>query len=92
MNEELIKGLARLLSNPSVAGRRIVTWYDEDGENAEYLDDIKQTLSDDGITAEIVIFDDNPLFVRYHVLREVPEEHVVIYRATEQPAKKTINY
>ena len=32
MNEELIKGLARLLSNPSVAGRRIVTWYDEDGD------------------------------------------------------------
>ena len=88
MNEELIKGLARLLSNPSVAGRRIVTWYDEDGENAEYLDDIKQALSDDGITAEIVIFDDNPLFVRYHVLHEVPEEHVIIYRATEQPSKK----
>src|SRR5574344_2049826 len=85
MNQELVNGLAKLLHNPSIAGRRIVTWYDADGANAEYLDDIKQALQDDGIDVEIVIFDDNPLFVRYHVLDEVADSNVIIYRPTEQP-------
>lgn len=85
MNQEIVNGLANLLHNPSIAGRRIVTWYDADGANAEYLDDIKQALQDDGIDVEVVIFDDNPLFVRYHVLNEVRESNVVIYRPTEQP-------
>ena len=87
MNQELVNGLAKLLHNPSIAGRRIVTWYDADGANAEYLDDIKQALLDDGIDVEIVIFDDNPLFVRYHVLNEVRESNVIIYRPTEQPER-----
>ena len=60
MNQEIVNGLAKLLHNPSIAGRRIVTWYDADGANTEYLDDIKQALSDDGIDVEIVVFDDNP--------------------------------
>lgn len=84
MNEELVNGLRKLLDTPSVAGRRIVTWYDEDGENAPYLDDIKQALGD----VEIVVFNDNPLFVRYHILNEVPDENVIIYRPTEQPDAK----
>lgn len=87
MNQELVNGLAKLLSNPSIGGRRIVTWYDADGANAEYLDDIKQALASDGIDAEIVIFDDNPLFVRYHVLNEVRDSNVIIYRPTEQPER-----
>lgn len=87
MNQELVNGLATLLSNPSIAGRRIVTWYDADGANTEYLDDIKQALSDDGIDVEIVVFDDNPLFVRHHVLNEVSDSNIIIYRPTEQPER-----
>jgi uncharacterized protein (TIGR02687 family) len=81
MNEELVNGLRKLLLTPSTMGRRIVTWYDEDGENAQYLDDIKEALG--GV--EIVVFNDNPLFVRHHVLHEVPTENVIIYRPSEQP-------
>lgn len=81
MNEELVNGLAKLLSAPSSAGRRIVTWYDADGENAEYLDEIKEALG----SVEIVVFHDNPLFVRNYVLHEVPKDNVIIYRASEQP-------
>lgn len=87
MNHELVNGLAKLLSNPSIAGRRIVTWYDEDGKNIEYLDDIKQALVEEGIDVEMVVYDDNPLFVRYHVLHEVADEHVIIYHPSEQPDK-----
>ena len=57
MNQEIVNGLANLLHNPSIAGRRIVTWYDADGANAEYLDDIKQALLDDGIDVEIVFLE-----------------------------------
>lgn len=81
MNEELVNGLAKLLSAPSTAGRRIVTWYDADGENAEYLDEIKEALG----SVEIVVFNDNPLFVRNYVLHAVPKDNVIIYRASEQP-------
>lgn len=81
VNEELVNGLAKLLSAPSSAGRRIVTWYDADGENAEYLDEIKEALG----SVEIVVFNDNPLFVRSYVLHEVPKDNVIIYRASEQP-------
>ena len=81
MNEELVNGLRKLLLTPSTMGRRIVTWYDEDGENAQYLDDIKEALG--GV--EIVVFNDNPLFVRHHILHEVPTDNVIIYRASEQP-------
>ena len=81
MNEELVNGLRKLLSNPSIAGRRIITWYDEYGENAEYLDDIKKALN--GV--EIIIFNDNPLFVRNYILHEIPGDNVIIYRASEQP-------
>jgi len=81
MNEELVNGLRKLLLTPSTTGRRIVTWYDEDGENAQYLDEIKEALG--GV--EIVVFNDNPLFVRHHVLHEVPTENVIIYRPSEQP-------
>lgn len=87
MNQEIVNGLAKLLHNPSIAGRRIVTWYDADGANVEYLDDIKQALLNDGIDVEVVIFDDNPLFVRYHVLNEVTDSNVIIYRPTEQPER-----
>ena len=87
MNPELVNGLAKLLSNPSITGRRIVTWYDEDGKNTEYLDDIKQALVAEGINVEMVVYDDNPLFVRYHVLHEVADENVIIYRPSEQPEK-----
>jgi uncharacterized protein (TIGR02687 family) len=81
MNEELVNGLAKLLSTPSTAGRRIVTWYDADGENTQYLDEIKEALS--GV--EIIVFNDNPLFVRNYVLHDIPKDNVIIYRASEQP-------
>lgn len=81
MNEELVNGLRKLLSAPNSVGRHIVTWYDEDGENAQYLDEIKEALG----SVEIVVFNDNPLFVRHHVLHEVPKDNVIIYRASEQP-------
>ena len=80
MNQELVNGLSALLRNPSTNGRRVVTWYDADGSNAEFLDEIKQALADDGINADIVIFDDNPLFVRYHVFSEIPDSNVIIYQ------------
>lgn len=81
MNEELVHGLAKLLSTPSITGRRIITWYDADGEHAEYLDEIKDALGN----VEIVVFNDNPLFIRNYVLHEVPTDNVIIYRASEQP-------
>lgn len=81
MNDELVNGLRKLLATPSITGRRVVTWYDADGENAEYLDDIKRAL--DGV--EIVVFSDNPLFVRNYVTHEIPTDNVIIYRASEQP-------
>ena len=87
MNPELVNGLVKLLSAPSIVGRRIVTWYDEDGKNIEYLDDIKQALAAEGIDVEMVVYDDNPLFVRYHVLHEVADENVIIYHPSEQPEK-----
>lgn len=87
MNHELVNGLVKLLSAPSIGGRRIVTWYDADGANTEYLDEIKQALADEGLSTEIVVFDDNPLFVRNHVLHEVNDSNVIIYRPTEQPER-----
>ena len=81
MNEEIINGLRQLLSISNEAGRHIVSWYDEDGENAEYIQDIKESLG--GV--EIVIFNDNPLFVRNYVLNEIPGEDVIIYRAETHP-------
>lgn len=86
MNPELVNGLAKLLTNPTTAGRRIVTWYDEGGENTEYLDDVQKALNGDGAKVEIIIFDNNPLFVRHHILNEVPNDNVIIYRATEKPS------
>lgn len=83
MNEELVNGLRKLLLAPNSVGRHIVTWYDENGENRQYLDEIKEALGD----VEIVVFNDNPLFVRHHVLHEVPTENVIIYRNTEQPER-----
>lgn len=85
MNLELVNGLSKLLSEPSLYARRIVTWYDADGANAEYLDDIKKELADDGMEIEIIVFDNNPLFVRHYVLNEAPGSNIVIYRAEEQP-------
>ena len=85
MNEELVNGLRKLLSAPNSIGRHIVTWYDEDGENTEYLDEIKAALGD----VEIVVFNDNPLFVRNYVLHEAPRDNVIIYRASEQPDAMT---
>lgn len=81
MNEELVNGLQKLLTTPSSTGRRIITWYDADGEHTEYLDEIKDALG--GV--EIVVFNNNPLFVRNYVLHEVPNDDVIIYRASEQP-------
>lgn len=81
MNEELVNGLRKLLSAPNSVGRHIVTWYDEDGENAEYLDEIKAELG--GV--EIVVYSDNPLFVRHYVLHEAVKDNIIIYRPTEQP-------
>lgn len=81
MNEELVNGLRKLLSAPSSVGRHIVTWYDEDGENAQYLDEIKAELG--GV--EIVVYSDNPLFVRHYVLHEAVTDNIIIYRPTEQP-------
>lgn len=85
MNEELVNGLRKLLSAPNSVGRHIVTWYDEDGENAQYLDEIKEALG----SVEIVIFNDNPLFVRHHVLHEIPKDNVIIYHPSEQPESLT---
>lgn len=81
MNEELVNGLRKLLSAPNSVGRHIVTWYDEDGENAQYLDEIKAELG--GV--EIVVYSDNPLFVRHYVLHEAVTDNIIIYRPTEQP-------
>lgn len=81
MNEELVNGLRKLLSAPNSVGRHIVTWYDEDGENAQYLDEIKEALGD----VEIIVFNDNPLFVRHYVLHEAVKDNIIIYRPTEQP-------
>lgn len=81
MNEELVNGLHKLLSAPNSVGRHIVTWYDEDGENAQYLDEIKAELGD----VEIVVYSDNPLFVRHYVLYEAVTDNIIIYRPTEQP-------
>ena len=81
MNEELVNGLRKLLSAPNSVGRHIVTWYDEDGENAQYLDEIKAELGD----VEIVVYGDNPLFVRHYVLHEAVTDNIIIYRPTEQP-------
>ena len=87
MNQELVNGLFKLLSAPSIGGRRIVTWYDADGANTEYLDEIKQALADEGVSTEIVVFDDNPLFVRNYALHEANDSNVIIYRPTEQPER-----
>lgn len=81
MNEELVNGLRKLLSAQNSVGRHIVTWYDEDGENAQYLDEIKAELG--GV--EIVVYSDNPLFVRHYVLHEAVKDNIIIYRPTEQP-------
>lgn len=81
MNQELVNGLRKLLSAPNSVGRHIVTWYDEDGENAQYLDEIKAELGD----VEIVAYSDNPLFVRHYVLHEAVTDNIIIYRPTEQP-------
>lgn len=81
MNQELVNGLRKLLSAPNSVGRHIVTWYDEDGENAQYLDEIKAELG--GV--EIVVYSDNPLFVRHYVLHEAVKDNIIIYRPTEQP-------
>ena len=81
MNEELVNGLRKLLSAPNSVGRHIVTWYDEDGENAQYLDEIKAELGD----VEIIVYSENPLFVRHYVLHEAVTDNIIIYRPTEQP-------
>ncbi len=81
MNEELVNGLRKILTAPNSADRHIVTWYDEDGENKQYLDEIKAALDD----VDIIMFNDNSLFVRHHVLHEAVNDNVIIYRPTEQP-------
>lgn len=81
MNEELVNGLRKLLSAPNSVGRHIITWYDDDSANAQYLDEIKAELGD----VEIIEFKDNSFFVRHHLLHEAVNDNIIIYRPTEQP-------
>ena len=87
MNEEIVNGLRYLLEVPNNSGRHVIIWYDEDGGNAETLDEIKKALND----IEIIVYENNPLFVRNYVINEVPDENVIIYRAEAHPKDATSN-
>lgn len=80
MKEEIVEGLRQLIQS-NTGNRHIITWYDEDGENVEFLNEIKAAL--DGV--DIVVYDNNPLFVRSHILNDIPNDDVIIYRAEAQP-------
>lgn len=79
INDEILKYLTDYFAEPLRLGepRRILVWYDEDGQNAEYLSDL---VSDN---LEVIVYDDNPMFIENHIANLAPGVNVLIY--LEQP-------
>lgn len=79
INDEILKYLTDYFNQPLRLGepRRILVWYDEDGQNAEYLNDL---VSDN---LEVIVYDDNPMFIENHIANLDPGVNVLIY--LEQP-------
>lgn len=75
MNEDVQGLLVQFLlqNNTRDRKRKIIFWYDEKQEYSEDLDSI--VLSD----TEIIKYDSNSFWIRYHVEKEIPEKNVLIY-------------
>jgi uncharacterized protein (TIGR02687 family) len=75
MNEDVQELLVQFLlqNNTRDRKRKIIFWYDEKQEYSEDLDSI--VLSD----TEIIKYDSNSFWIRYHVEKEIPEKNVLIY-------------
>ncbi|MDO4746802.1 MAG: BREX-1 system phosphatase PglZ type A [Candidatus Saccharibacteria bacterium] len=75
INDEILKYLNDQLAKPLRPGepRHILIWYDEDGQNAEYLSD----LASDNL--EVIVYDDNPMFIENHIANLAPGVNVLVY-------------
>ena len=85
INDEILKYLTDYYNQPLRLGepRRILVWYDEDGQNAEYLNDL---VSDN---LEVIVYDDNPMFIENHIANLAPGINVLIY--LEQPYSSSVS-
>ena len=75
MNNDVQELLVQFLlqDNTRDRKRKIIFWYDEKQEYSEDIDDI--VLSD----TEIIKYDNNSFWIRYHIEKEIPDKNVLIY-------------
>lgn len=57
---------------------RLVFWYDPDSRHQPVVEELE-------IPARIIEADNNEWWIKYHVLKEKPEDHFLIYIPTERP-------
>ena len=60
--------------------RKVIFWYDE---NKEYKDAINELTTDEN--TEIIKYDNNSFWIRYHIEKEIPEKNVILYFDTTKP-------
>ena len=64
---------AFMKNNERKRTRKIVFWYDA---KEEYIELIKQLKVDN---TEIIIYENNSFWIRYHIEKEEPNKNIVIY-------------
>lgn len=63
--------------------RKIIFWYDAKEEYKELIDELK---SDDSLqNTEILVFDNNSFWIRYHIEKEELNKNIIIYLPIERP-------
>lgn len=62
--------------------RKIIFWYDANQEYISVIEKIKKEISNNNV--ELVIFDNNSFWIRYHIQIENPNKNFVIYLPHER--------
>ena len=62
--------------------RKIVFWYDYKKEYTSIINKIKEEMDDD--SNEIILFNNNGIYIRYHIEIEEPNKNYVIYISGER--------
>ena len=77
ISEEVIKYFNKYYSEAKLDGatRKILVWYDEDGQNRDFVED----LSNEELT--VFVFDKNPMKLEYNINQLPKEKNVLIYVA-----------
>lgn len=76
MNDEVKDLLLSYICQPDFKGRdrKIIFWYDD---KKAYYDEVQDIVFSDDI--ELIIYDNNSLWIRYHIEKEEPTKNFVIY-------------